>query len=117
MNFLDQKADIGASRPTPSTMSLSGYDVLSRASEEATRHGMKEVYPFQSSDKEQKRLIAQGELVAPLTRRLFERAGITAVMPQRSLNKDALPFRPVQRIGNITSDAILGGLHHHYVPV
>jgi ubiquinone/menaquinone biosynthesis C-methylase UbiE len=41
---------------------------------------MKEVYPFQSSDDERKRLIAQGELVAPLRRRLFERAGITAGM-------------------------------------
>jgi SAM-dependent methyltransferase len=41
---------------------------------------MKEVYPFQSSADERKRLIAQGELVAPLTRRLFERAGITAGM-------------------------------------
>lgn len=41
---------------------------------------MKEVYPFQSSDDERKRLIAQGGLVAPLTRRLFERAGITAGM-------------------------------------
>jgi SAM-dependent methyltransferase len=41
---------------------------------------MKEVYPFQSSDNERKRLIAQDELVAPLTRRLFETAGITAGM-------------------------------------
>jgi SAM-dependent methyltransferase len=41
---------------------------------------MKEVYPFESSDDERKRLIAQNELVAPLTRRLFERAGITAGM-------------------------------------
>jgi SAM-dependent methyltransferase len=41
---------------------------------------MNEVYPFQSSDDERERLIAQGELVAPLTRRLFERAGITAGM-------------------------------------
>jgi len=41
---------------------------------------VKEVYPFQSSDEERKRLIAQGELVAPLTQRLFERAGITAGM-------------------------------------
>ena len=41
---------------------------------------MKEVYPFQSSDDERKRLIAQGESVAPLTRRLFERAGITTGM-------------------------------------
>jgi SAM-dependent methyltransferase len=41
---------------------------------------MTEVYPFQSSDDERKRLVAQGGLVAPLTRRLFERAGITAGM-------------------------------------
>jgi SAM-dependent methyltransferase len=41
---------------------------------------MKELYPFQSSDTERKRLIAQGELVASLTRRLFETAGITAGM-------------------------------------
>jgi len=41
---------------------------------------MKEVYPFQSSDDERKRLIAQGELVASLTRRLFETAGIMAGM-------------------------------------
>ena len=41
---------------------------------------MTEVYPFQSSDDERKRLIAQSGLVAPLTRRLFERAGITAGM-------------------------------------
>ena len=41
---------------------------------------MTEVYPFQSSGDERKRLIAQAELVAPLTRRLFERAGITAGM-------------------------------------
>jgi SAM-dependent methyltransferase len=41
---------------------------------------MTEIYPFQSSDDERKRLIAQGGLVAPLTRRLFERAGIKAGM-------------------------------------
>ena len=39
-----------------------------------------EAYPFQSSADERQRLIAQGELVAPLTRRLFERAGITRGM-------------------------------------
>jgi transposase InsO family protein len=32
----------------------------------------------------------------------------------RSLNKDAPVSRPVQRIGNIKSHAILGELHHHY---
>ena len=39
-----------------------------------------EAYPFQSSPDERQRLIAQGELVAPLTRRLFERAGIASGM-------------------------------------
>jgi transposase InsO family protein len=32
-----------------------------------------------------------------------------------SLNKDTPASRPVQRIGNIKSHAVLGGLHHHYV--
>lgn len=40
----------------------------------------RESYPFQSSQDERLRLIAQGELVAPLTQRLFERAGITSGM-------------------------------------
>ncbi len=35
----------------------------------------------------------------------------------RSLNKDAPAYRPVQRIGDIKSRTILGGLHHHYVRV
>ena len=39
-----------------------------------------EAYPFQSSSDERLRLIAQSELVAPLTRRLFERAGIASGM-------------------------------------
>jgi ubiquinone/menaquinone biosynthesis C-methylase UbiE len=39
-----------------------------------------ETYPFQSSEAERQRLIAQGELVAPLTRRLFEKAGIASGM-------------------------------------
>ena len=39
-----------------------------------------EYYPFQSSDDERQRLIAQGELVAPLTRRLFGNAGIRSGM-------------------------------------
>ena len=34
-----------------------------------------------------------------------------------SLNKDTPASRPVQRIGNIKSHAVLGGLHHHYVRV
>lgn len=40
----------------------------------------RESYPFESSDEERQRLIAQGGLVAPLTQRLFERAGITSGM-------------------------------------
>src|SRR6516225_7214857 len=37
------------------------------------------------------------------------------IRTHRSLDKDAPAFRPTQRIGNITSQAILGGLHHRYV--
>jgi hypothetical protein len=39
------------------------------------------------------------------------------IRTHRSLDKDAPAFRPVQRIGAITSHPILGGLHHHYVRV
>jgi transposase InsO family protein len=35
----------------------------------------------------------------------------------RSLDKDAPFSRPVQQIGRITSRALLGGLHHHYMRV
>src|SRR4030081_2828022 len=39
------------------------------------------------------------------------------VRTYRSLNKDAPVSRPVQRSGVISLDAILGGLHHHYVRI
>ena len=39
------------------------------------------------------------------------------IRTHRSLDKDAPAFRPIQRIGNIASHAILGGLDHHYVRV
>jgi SAM-dependent methyltransferase len=39
-----------------------------------------EHYPFQSSEDERQRLITQAELVAPLTERLFKKAGITSGM-------------------------------------
>ena len=39
------------------------------------------------------------------------------IRTHRSLDKDAPAFRPIQRVGNIASHAILGGLHHHYVRV
>jgi hypothetical protein len=32
----------------------------------------------------------------------------------RSLNKDSPSRRPIERIGIITSHAVLGGLHHRY---
>ncbi len=34
---------------------------------------------------------------------------------RNDLDKDTPVSRPVQRIGTISSHAILGGLHHHYV--
>ena len=34
-----------------------------------------------------------------------------------SLDKDAPVSRPVHRTGSISSHAILGGLHHHYVRI
>jgi hypothetical protein len=37
------------------------------------------------------------------------------IRTHRSLDKDAPAFRPIQRIGNIASYAILGGLHYHYL--
>ena len=40
----------------------------------------RELYPFQSSDEERQRLIAQGGLLAPLTQRLLEKAGISSGM-------------------------------------
>jgi len=39
------------------------------------------------------------------------------IRTHQSLGKDTPSYRPVQRIGNVVSQAILGGLHHHYVRV
>jgi len=39
------------------------------------------------------------------------------IRTHRSLYKDAPTFRPVHRTGSITSQSILGGLHHQYVRV
>ena len=39
------------------------------------------------------------------------------IRTHRSLGKDAPSSRPVHRVGNIASHAILGGLHHHYVRI
>jgi transposase InsO family protein len=39
------------------------------------------------------------------------------IRTHRSLDKDAPVSRPVQRTGSIRSQAILGGLHHHYLRV
>ena len=40
----------------------------------------RELYPFQSSEEERQRLVAQGGLLAPLTQRLLEKAGISSGM-------------------------------------
>jgi Integrase core domain len=40
-----------------------------------------------------------------------------SVRTHRSLYKDASIWRPVQRTGVITSNPILGELHHHYVQI
>jgi transposase InsO family protein len=39
------------------------------------------------------------------------------IRTHRSLDKDAPASRPVQRIGRISSHALIGGLHHHYVRI
>jgi transposase InsO family protein len=39
------------------------------------------------------------------------------IRTHRSLDKDAPVSRPVQRTGIISSHAVLGGLHHHYIRV
>jgi hypothetical protein len=39
------------------------------------------------------------------------------IRTHRSLDKDAPVSRAVQQAGTISSHAILGGLHHHYVRV
>ena len=39
------------------------------------------------------------------------------IRTHRSLDKDAPIWRPVQRTGVITSNPILGGLHHHYIQI
>src|ERR1700674_777778 len=55
---------------------------------------------------------------AHLRRILKSYAGYyNSVRTHRSLHKDAPISRPVQRIGIIRSNPILGGLHHHYVRV
>ena len=59
-------------------------------------------------------LVILGE--AHLRRILQTYAGYySKIRTHRSLDKDAPAFRPVQRVGTITSNAILGGLHQHYV--
>ncbi len=40
-----------------------------------------------------------------------------AARTHRSLAKDAPLTRPVQRIGRIVSQAMVGGLHHQYVRI
>ncbi|HWP26809.1 MAG TPA: class I SAM-dependent methyltransferase [Xanthobacteraceae bacterium] len=58
-------------------------------------------YPFQSSDLERRRLIEQNRLVAPLTRRLFERAGISAGMTVLDIGSGSgdVSFLAAQMVG------------------
>src|SRR6201993_2612805 len=61
-------------------------------------------------------IIVSGE--AHLRRILISYAAYyDSVRTYRSLHKDAPSFRPIQHIGIIRSNPILGGLHHHYVRV
>ena len=39
------------------------------------------------------------------------------IRTHRSLDKDAPVSRPIQRLGTISPNPVLGGLHHHYVRV
>src|SRR6266436_3179996 len=39
------------------------------------------------------------------------------IRTHRSLDKDAPIWRPIQQTGAITSNPILGGLHHHYIRI
>ena len=61
-------------------------------------------------------LVALGE--AHL-RRILQRYAdyYNKIRTHRSLDKDAPVFRSIQRVGSITSQAILGGLHHQYVRI
>jgi transposase InsO family protein len=61
-------------------------------------------------------IIVMGE--AHLRRTLISYAAYyNSVRTHRSLHKDAPIWRPVQRTGVITSNPILGGLHHHYIRI
>src|ERR1700730_12337189 len=61
-------------------------------------------------------IIVSGE--AHLRRILISYAAYyDSVRTHRSLHKDAPSFRPIQHVGIIRSNPILGGLHHHYVRV
>jgi hypothetical protein len=39
------------------------------------------------------------------------------IRTHQSLDKDAPIWRPIQQTGAITSNPILGGLHHHYIRI
>jgi SAM-dependent methyltransferase len=68
----------------------------------------KEDYPFQSSADERLRLIAQAELVAPLTERLFERAGIAPGMRVLDIGSGSgdVAFLAARRVG--TEGSVVG---------
>jgi len=59
-------------------------------------------------------LFVRGRLIAF---RQYKKIKGDDIRTHRSLDKDAPVSRPVQRTGAISSHAILGGLHHHYVRI
>jgi transposase InsO family protein len=61
-------------------------------------------------------LVTLGEAHLRRVLRIYARY-YNEIRTHRSLDKDAPAFRSVQRVGAIRSNAILGGLHHHYVRV
>jgi SAM-dependent methyltransferase len=70
-----------------------------------------EYYPFTSSESERQRLIAQAGLVAPLTQRLFKKAGITSGMRVLDIGSGAgdVAFLAAQFVGSAGS--VIGADH------
>src|SRR3984893_9743484 len=66
------------------------------------------IRPKDATDKEARTPRSRGRSVVVL---------YNGVRTHRSLKKDAPIWRPVQRTGVITSNPILGELHHHYIRI
>jgi ubiquinone/menaquinone biosynthesis C-methylase UbiE len=70
-----------------------------------------ECYPFSSSSNERQRLIAQAGLIAPLTQRLFEKAGITSGMRVLDIGSGSgdVAFLAAQYVGS--GGSVIGADH------